>query len=158
MKFFFIVAFSLLALDRLSKNFFLKNPDFFESDLIQFQLKKNSGLYFFNLDQEILIPFSAFIILFLSIFLFKSWKKKDWLTVGSFFLILMGGLSNLYDRLVFGYVIDWLWIFLVPISVFNLADIMISLGITLIFINLIKPKPEVSSPCTSPPLADGTGP
>lgn len=145
MKYFSVINFSLLVFDRLSKKFFLKNPDLFKSNFIQLQLKKNSGLYFFNLDQEILIPFSAFIILFLSIFLFKSWKKKDWFSVGSLLLILLGGLSNLYDRLVFGYVIDWLWIFLVPISVFNLADLMITVGITLILVNLIKPKPEVSS-------------
>jgi len=136
-KFLIIFLFFFTILDRISKKFFLKNPDFYHSNFIQLELKKNSGLYFFNLDQKILIPLSFFIILFLIIFLFKSWKKKNWFLFLSLLSILLGGLSNLYDRLIFGYVIDWFWLFLFPPSVINLADMMITAGIFLIAINYL---------------------
>jgi len=136
-KFLAIFLISLTFFDRLSKKIFLDNPNFHQSKFIQLQLKKNSGLYFFNLDQKILIPFSFFTILFLTILLFKSWKKKNWFLALSSLLILLGGLSNLYDRLIFGYVIDWFWIFLFPISVINLADIMITAGVFLIAIDYL---------------------
>ena len=42
-------------------------------------------------------------------------------------LIILGALSNLLDRLIFGYVIDYINIFIWP--VFNLADAMIVVGI-----------------------------
>ena len=46
-------------------------------------------------------------------------------------LILCGAMSNLYDRLAYGYVIDWAylgqwW------PVFNLADVMVGAGLLLI--------------------------
>ena len=45
----------------------------------------------------------------------------------------MGGSSNFYDRVANGYVIDYLRIG--PISVINLADIMVLTGITLLVIH-----------------------
>lgn len=57
------------------------------------------------------------------------------LEIGLLILILAGALSNIYDRLTYGYVIDY-W-FMKYFTVFNLADAMISAGaLLLILINL----------------------
>ncbi len=54
-------------------------------------------------------------------------------------VILFGAISNLQDRLQYGYVIDYLE--LNHFTVFNLADVMISIGsIILIYLNLKKNK------------------
>lgn len=53
-----------------------------------------------------------------------------WLVVG-------GGLGNLYDRLVYGYVVDFLELTFVRFAVFNVADVCICLGAGLAVIGLI---------------------
>lgn len=61
-------------------------------------------------------------------FLFKdSWVKG---------LIIGGGISNLFDRLIRGAVIDYLHLGFLPI--FNLADVFICLGVIMLIINIIK--------------------
>lgn len=61
------------------------------------------------------------------------------------FLILTGGLSNLLDRLVLGYVIDWLFLPFFPFSVFNLADVYITLGLILTLLSAQPNNPLFST-------------
>ena len=75
------------------------------------------------------------IIIFTSlIYLIK--KNKSKLIIIGIFLIFFGAISNLYDRLVFGYVIDYLY--LTNFTVFNLADVLISGGAMLTLISANK--------------------
>ena len=50
-------------------------------------------------------------------------------------VVIGGGLGNLADRLVNGYVIDF--IVLGPIPVFNVADIGITVGLVLLFATIV---------------------
>jgi len=119
----------LIFLDRLSKWFFLRNPDFYSGRFIELKLFKNSDLYFFSLN-PIFLNLIIGAVLLLLVFLFLwSFKKKDILLTSGFSLIILAGLSNFFDRLYFSYVIDWIKIFILPISIFNIADIMIIGGI-----------------------------
>jgi lipoprotein signal peptidase len=78
--------------------------------------QQNSSLIF-------LIP--SFIVISILIIWFKSSRDPGLL------FILTGGLSNLLDRLILGYVIDWIYLPFFPFSVFNLADTYITLGLIL---------------------------
>ncbi|MFA6194588.1 MAG: signal peptidase II [Patescibacteria group bacterium] len=51
-------------------------------------------------------------------------------------IILFGAISNIQDRLVYGYVVDYLE--LRYFTVFNLADAMISLGVVILIIKTLK--------------------
>jgi len=62
-------------------------------------------------------------ILFFGFLLWLIFKHKSL----ALFLVLGGTLSNLFDRLFWGCVVDW--IALPGFPIFNLADIMISLGL-----------------------------
>lgn len=53
-------------------------------------------------------------------------------------IILFGAISNIQDRLIYGYVIDYLE--LKYFTVFNLADIMISGGTIILIIKTLKTK------------------
>lgn len=55
-------------------------------------------------------------------------------------LILSGAISNLFDRLYFGCVIDFINLEIWP--VFNLADILICVGVFLLIINLNTSYPK----------------
>jgi signal peptidase II len=97
----------------------------------------NKGAAFGILQGQTL--FLAYVgIIFILFFLVSMIKgrKKDILFLISSGLILGGALSNLYDRLVFGYVVDYLDIRIWP--VFNLSDSCISIGFFLIFIHSFK--------------------
>ena len=53
-------------------------------------------------------------------------------------IVLFGAISNIQDRLIYGYVIDYLE--LKYFTVFNLADIMISTGTIILIIKTLKTK------------------
>lgn len=73
------------------------------------------------------------LIIFLG-YLIKTRQNK--LLAAGLFLILLGALSNFIDRLSLGYVVDYLY--LKYFTVFNLADIYISIGALISLISLKK--------------------
>lgn len=89
---------------------------------------------------RLLIILIGLIIITILIFLIHLIKKsKKRLIIIGAFLILLGAISNIYDRLTFGYVIDYLY--LKHFTVFNLADVSISFGAILVLISINK-KPS----------------
>ncbi|MDR0645693.1 MAG: signal peptidase II [Elusimicrobiota bacterium] len=54
--------------------------------------------------------------------------------------IIAGAIANLYDRIILGYVIDYLDFIIWP--VFNIADSFITTGVVLLFFSIIKNKRE----------------
>ena len=130
----------LLIADRILKLYFVQNPAAkisgdFVFGLLNFNLVKNSGLAFgLAFFQPVLIVIIFLIILILIWHLVKFYWQKDFWLVLSFTLIIAGAVSNLLDRIRFGYVIDY---FDVPwFSVFNLADCLITVGVGIFIINV----------------------
>ena len=72
---------------------------------------------------------AVIISLLLAVWLFRL-KRNQWLLALSLGLILGGALGNLWDRLVFGYVVDFISVHYAGryFPAFNLADSAISLG------------------------------
>lgn len=130
-----ILGILLLALDRVSKCFILRNPDLYSNNLFKLKLIENKGFYFLSFDPSLLI--TVVLLLFFALFIF-AFKKKDLGLMLGFSLIIIGGVSNLLDRLVFGYVVDWIRVFLFPVSVFNLADLIIITGIVILGFSTAK--------------------
>jgi signal peptidase II len=79
-----------------------------------------------------------------------AWRATNVLVAAGFGLVLGGALGNLMDRLQYGgAVFDFLALHLgrLPLFVCNLADIWISAGVVLLFLDslLKKPAPETAS-------------
>jgi len=55
-------------------------------------------------------------------------ESRNWALRVPMILILAGGLGNLYDRIVLGYVRDMLAFLFVDFPIFNLADIFVVVG------------------------------
>lgn len=93
----------------------------------------------------LLIAFAIICFLFL-LFYEKSYKetKRNYYAFG---LVLGGLLGNLVDRLINGYVIDYLKvnIFSYEFPIFNLADICIVLGFCLLIIAIAKGEDKVEN-------------
>lgn len=84
------------------------------------------------------------IIIIIGYSFWKSLRQCRYQTATALGLILCGAISNFYDRVAYGSVIDYLD--LRYFTVFNLADILISVGVIYIIVqNLwLRDKPEVA--------------
>jgi len=89
----------------------------------------------------ILVAVSSVAVIFVTGYLLRA-SKNDKLLMTALSLLLAGILGNLLDRLLHGYVIDFItfhhneWTF----PVFNLADTAISIGAGLMAIDLFRSK------------------
>ena len=59
-------------------------------------------------------------------------KRPGGLMRTGLWLVLAGGLSNLFDRAVYGYVVDFIEFAFVRFAIFNVADVSICLGAGLV--------------------------
>ena len=117
----FVGSFVLL-LDQFSKFF---------APRIGLVVVKNKGIAFGLFPN---FAWEVVIFLLLAVFLVDFLKKRrGYLPLT---LILAGGLSNLFDRLYFGYIRDFIDLKIWP--VFNLADVAICLGVGMILIKEIS--------------------
>jgi signal peptidase II len=98
---------------------------------------QNPGIAFGLLRNKNHLSFVLFI-LGIIIFLFLFFCKHNYSRMGKIALamIISGALSNLFDRVRFGYVIDYLDLRIWP--VFNLADTVITIGISLLLLEFFK--------------------
>tara|TARA_B100000902_G_C27251955_1_gene885752 strand:- start:669 stop:1163 length:495 start_codon:yes stop_codon:yes gene_type:complete len=134
-----LTIFIIFFLDRISKIYIL---DFFEKNQIQeiaifnflnFYLIWNEGIAFglLNFDSEKFYNIVTIIIILISlIVLFYTFKLKNY--SGYFFSLIFGGaLGNLYDRIYFSAVPDFIDLHIGNYHwfIFNVADIFISVGI-----------------------------
>ena len=135
---FFIIF--LVGLDQLSKFFISSHLSLGESlnvfPFLNFTLIHNTGIAFSIFDEGgefsrwLLVAFVAGILAYLVFLLYKKTPKHQ-LELISLLLIISGGLGNLIDRLLLGYVVDFVHAFYQHYSfyVFNMADSYITLGI-----------------------------
>ncbi|MBI5415389.1 MAG: signal peptidase II, partial [Candidatus Omnitrophica bacterium] len=92
---------------------------------IAFGFFKDQGIVF------IIVPVIAVILLIFNIYYYRQNNAViDRRYVVAFCLILGGALGNLFDRMVFGYVIDFIDLRVWP--VFNIADSAITIGAVII--------------------------
>jgi len=148
--YFGIILFIFLA-DRISKLYILSilenfgNVDININSYINFILVWNSGVGFglLSFDQSNIYNAITILIIFINLFIvYLIIKSKDFRVY--FFLIILGGsLGNLFDRIYYSAVPDFIDISYNDYHwfIFNVADIFISLGIIcLIFAELLNYK------------------
>ena len=67
-------------------------------------------------------------------------------------LVLAGGMGNLIDRAVFGFVTDMFQTTFIDFPIFNVADCCITVGVPLLFLYvLLKKEDEADDPAQLPP-------
>lgn len=124
---FFLILFLFIA-DRLLKYLSFKGEFFIIPKIFKFTFFANHRLAFsLPAPQTLTIILSIFFISILSLYLLTLFRQQKMGLALALLAVILGALSNLYDRLAFGFVIDYfhLW----PISYFNIADLMIGGGI-----------------------------
>jgi len=135
----FFYIFIIFFIDRITKVYVINlsekylNPDIFNSSFLNIYLIWNKGIAFglFSFDQNSLYNFvTIIIIIIISVLIFliiKSEKFKKF----SYILVTGGALGNLFDRIVYSAVPDFIDIHYNQFHwfIFNVADIFITIGI-----------------------------
>lgn len=135
----------IVIVDEVLKNFALKNfpaeTEISEQQIIALAVHKNFGIAF---DLPVWLPFvlalSFVILLGLIGLAAKNWSKEK-ILAASALVIALGATGNLFDRLVYGFTVDYI-IFPTTGSAFNFSDVIIIFGL-LIFIWNRKQKIKV---------------
>lgn len=105
--------------------------------ILDFVYSENRGVAF-GLFQDGTVFFAistSIVIIVAAIFLVKNYKKSKLFTIAAS-LIIGGGLGNLYERIVHGYVVDYLRLSFFP-PVCNFADYCITAGTVMLIVYLI---------------------
>ena len=136
----------IFALDRISKIYVISLSDkalvseLFSSKFLNINLIWNEGIAFglFSFDQHYLYNFLTLIILIVILIVVIMIIKNKGLKKFSLLMIFGGAIGNLYDRIFFRAVPDFIDFHIGEFHwfVFNLADIFISIGV--IFMILIE--------------------
>ncbi len=147
---FFIFIFFLFSLDRIAKIEMLrileKKNNLFINDYLNLNLVFNTGIGFgfLSLTNEIYYNIlSIFIFLIILVLIFMMLKSS--IIEKTFFSLIIGGaMGNLYDRIIFKAVPDFIDFHVKEFHwfTFNIADIFISLGIILMILNELVYKKQ----------------
>ncbi|MCK4859067.1 MAG: signal peptidase II [Candidatus Omnitrophica bacterium] len=140
---------SIIFADQISKFFARSNLNFLPQQSIpiiknffHLTLVQNKGTAFGLFKNQSFFFVFISLLAVISLFYFLFFKKGDNYPRIALCLILGGAVGNLIDRLVFGFVIDFLDFRIWP--VFNLADSFICIGAGLMLIQVASYKPQAS--------------
>ena len=142
--YFFLLSTIIIIIDQTTKNIIsINNKSLIDKDLIFFSLDyvKNQGAAFnlFSGSRIFLSLLSIIVTIFIIYFILNknNISNTDLL---SYSLILGGTIGNGIDRIIKGYVIDFINLNFIDFPVFNIADISINIGVILILYSFIKYK------------------
>ena len=143
----------IFSLDRISKFYVISQSeknlsyDLFESKFLNINLVWNEGIAFglLSFDKDYLYNLLTILIIALIIIIFFMILKNIGFKKYSLLMVLGGALGNLYDRIYFKAVPDFIDFHIGNFHwfIFNVSDIFISLGVLfLISLELINNKKE----------------
>ncbi len=150
-NFFFVI--SIFLIDRFSKLVMINSSTIDGSsnvlinDFLSFNLVWNDGIAFglFSFDQKVYYNFLTAIILLITLIILWMILKTKGLEKIAFMMILGGSTGNIFDRLYYSSVPDFIDIHYGNFHwfIFNVADIFISIGVLLLIILEIFIKNKV---------------
>jgi len=150
-----LIILSIFIFDRITKIYLINlqetgtDIDFYIYPFLNFYLVWNTGIGFglASMETGIYYHILTFIILIINLLLLYFLFKSKGIYTYLFAMIIGGSLGNLFDRIYYYAVPDFIDLHLGNFHwfIFNIADIFITLGIIgLIFVELIK-KEKISN-------------
>ena len=132
----FFIFFNFILTDSILINGYklVENPVFD----IAFIQNQGAAFNLFDGYRNFLIVFSAIAIISLIFYTLKHIEKIS--TIGLFFisLLLSGIFNNMYERIIFGFVRDFIKLNFINFPIFNISDIFINIGVLGMIIIIIK--------------------
>ena len=146
---FFIFTIFCFLVDQISK-FFIKNALALNEKIIlvpkilSVEKVYNTGAAFSILENNtpFLILISSFAVGLILFFILKSSRKLNFFEVFALALIAGGAAGNLFDRLIYFYVVDFVQFEFINFPIFNVADVFINIGVIILLVNIFVLKNE----------------
>ena len=140
--YFFSLSILIFLIDQLTKYLMSNNYKIFINKnyyLFKLDFVKNYGAAF-NLfsGSRIFLSFISIIFSILLIYLILRKKTLNSLDLYSYSFILGGTIGNGIDRILKGFVIDFINLNIINFPVFNIADISINIGFILLMYSIFK--------------------
>ena len=150
-----IFILGIFLFDRISKILIINKVktvgeiNYSVNSFLNLNLIWNDGIAFglFSFDQKFYYNFLTLIIILVTLIIFWMILKTQKLEKASFMMIFGGSLGNIFDRLYYSAVPDFIDLHINNFHwfIFNIADIFITLGVFwLILIELFKKKDETN--------------
>lgn len=121
-------------------------------DYLDLRYSENEGVAFSFMEElndrirePILISLPVILLAGLCGFIAHE-RRKPFLSLLPFILILAGGLGNAVDRIQNGYVVDFIYFHIRDVfrwPIFNVADILVCLGVFMLVLNILFNKDAV---------------
>ncbi len=148
----FLYAVIFFLLDRVSKILILVYEKSLPLPVIKefftLQYVRNPGVAF-GWFPDWRLPPIAMALVMITIITYYSFQLpiQERMTRWALALLVGGAIGNLYDRVLYGYVIDFLLFHFgkYDFPVFNVADVAIDLGVFLLFVDIFFLSPDESS-------------
>lgn len=138
-----VVVFSLI--DQVSKylviNYLYKDITIIKNFFSLIYTKNNGAAFSILTGKRLFLIIVTILIIAMIIYYIKKNNIKDKINIIAFSLVLGGSIGNLIDRIIRGYVVDFISIkvFKYNFPIFNIADSFICIGVfLLVFISLRK--------------------
>lgn len=104
---------------------------------------ENRGAAFGILSEHrwVFLVVSSVALVAILVYLFLS-KKQSTLSTVALSMIISGGIGNMIDRILLGYVVDFIDFTLINFAVFNAADSFVCIGAALLLIAILREPGE----------------
>ena len=104
--------------------------------VFEFHYTENRGVAFGMLEGQLwlFVPMTLLVVALLGVMLLRSPLRQFKLFTIPAVMIIAGAVGNLIDRILYGYVIDFLYFKLIDFPIFNFADCCVVVGAILLFV------------------------
>lgn len=104
-------------------------------------LRNNGAAWSILEGQQWFFVLTTVLVLAVAIWFWLKNLSKNWYAIG-LTLIISGALGNFIDRVCQGYVVDMFQLDFINFPIFNVADILLSIGFVVLFIGILIEKDE----------------
>jgi signal peptidase II len=140
--FYYLIAVLVVVIDQLVEVIIINHIDLFQripviKGVFDITHIRNDGAAYnmFSQTPIILIAIPALVMIAGLVYVGYARNRSNPMLLIAISMVIGGGLGNLTDRIMKGYVVDYFDIHIIP--VFNVADMFICIGCGLLFIYLI---------------------
>ncbi len=145
-----MIAVLVIVLDQIVKywvqhNLAEHNSFVFIPGFISILHQHNTGMAFslFAENPALMRILASVLVVVLSFVAYRLRNQRALVGV-AFAFILGGAYSNLIDRYMLGYVVDYINLLFVDFAVFNLADVALNIGALLLVLDLFSKEPRAN--------------
>lgn len=138
-----------VALDQITKAIVVSNMALYEElpfipGFMRFYYTQNTGAAFSMLSEHqwVFMVFSVVAMVLIVYLLYRFHGRHPMLSV-SLAAVLGGGIGNMIDRVLNGYVVDFLDFQFMDFAVFNVADIFVTCGSVALAVYIVFVEPRV---------------